>query len=621
MSPRQTPPPPDPIILRSWVKSKLNVVPSTYSEYEEGMRAIKKQIQQDFFPQYHSLVMQAFYQEFYSIEVGSGEAGDKLWARWRENHRKELENSRRSSSIYSTADIEDVISDPQYSEPTSLQDRRAALVIPAGASQSIDATRERQMRTSVLISEAEIKLLKNRDSNYWGDLAIPVLPQVTGKAKIVYIPSKSARNTVNMENQQLSDPSIGVRPLSRQEPSRGVRRNSLPALTSQSDDASAVRDIATSILIPEKYPKTKKVKGASGEHPSTTEVIQSAPLHPLTTPLSFQGPKSDRSFPGGAVTPVDSARHLHGDYERSFSGDTPYNFTSAFGRSEKVHLDSTKNWGTENTYSHSEQSFPGSPNVETPEGTAKRREGRGLKAINSPHLANNHPSPSNRTKLAIRTENSGLGISWGDYGVPLHEVNQGHGTLGTRSPVVSFVASPTTETPVIEEGGSYQFRQPQMAKMPLEYPVPILKSPRKDLPPQLHGLPENSYSSKFEDTDSHQIANENAEIFDTPHQLSSRESVGCSSNDHVRRDVGVPDSEVVFGKTEVSHLLTIPQALHARETLQDSKLLSPLNKYQYLQRDQFLSNSAPVTRNNSTETPRTEEINEASGYPGVSQKL
>lgn len=625
-SPRQSPQPPDSAMVRSWVKDKLNTIPSTYSKYDEGMRAIKIQIQQDFFPEYQNLVMQAFYQEFYAIEVVSGETGERLWARWKANHRMQLERYRHTSSIYSTADIEDAV-DSRHPEALTSQNRKAILDVLAGHDQSAGATIERQKRTSVLISEAEAKLLNNRDSNYWGDLAIPVFSQTVGKAKIVYIPPKSARNTVSIEKLQLSiDQSVLAGTLNRHEPNGNLRRNSLPAHTSLIDgsDAKAIVKKEPTQFRSNAPLSVAGVKGTTYEHVAAGSIT--VPLQQSVAALSVKKPYGNDLFlPYPDSTPMSDAtiESTRSRFERMFQGDVTHaSSTDTFGRSTKIRHNFSSYGGPEGACNHSERSYPGTtPTGGDFRGTTKRQEADCLKTPNCPYSVGVHLSPSNNTGLAVRTgDSNALGIHLG--GGCLHEVHQGHGTLGIRSPaVVSMMASPATVSFVTGGGGLYPVGNPQTTKRPTERLAPTPPSSREHSPFPFYELPEGSYSGGSGYSSSDSRAGGSAEAFYPFGLPSAREYHDHSPSDRTWRGLG-PQNGTMYAGTESSHISKTPEATHTQEPLWHGKSLTSFGQYQPSPYDQLVSNSAPATRSNSSETSRIEEeLNATTSYPGATPKL
>lgn len=591
-------------MLRSWVKNKLAVIPSTYSKYDEGMQAIKEQIQQDFFPQYHSLVMQAFYQEFYAIGVGSGETGEKLWARWRATHRDESEINRRSSSVYSTADIEDAVADPQYPEPSSLQSRRAALTIPAGVGRSIDAAKERQIRTSVLISEAEAKLLQNRDSNYWGDLAIPAMPQTSGKAKIVYIPSKSARNTVNIEGPGPSaDSNTSMKILSRSESNGSYRRNSLPTRTS--DDDNVARDIIRNISELETRSKARGAKSTASTQHSPAAILYSkdAAVHLPTAQLSLKKSYDDKSLLKNISASASTTRS-HND----LSADD----TGTFGRNTKRRAGSNDPRGAESAYSRSEQSYPYTPTTgDIFSDATKHREGMGLRMIDSPLSVSPHLLPTEGSELASRNNGDGLGIRWRGHVLPVHKVYQGQGMLGTRTPVVSFMASPNVESPTtptaMEEGKLYPPSQLWAIKQPQEYPIPTPPISRQSSPLSFYNISESNYSSSSRGSNNYLRNDQDSEDFNDYHQLPARDYSGHPLSSRAGRDAIIENGRTMFLNTETPRFQAAPENLSPKDPRLQGKSAPSLIQYQRRLHNKLLSNSAPATRNNSAEILRAEE--------------
>lgn len=587
---------PDSVILRSWVKSKLDTIPYTYSKYEEGMQAIKNQIQQDFFPEHHSHVMQAFYQEFYaSIGVISGETGEGLWARWRANPRMEVEHCRRISSLYGIADIED----PQLVS----QDRKAALDILAGISQSVDTARERQIRTSVLISEAEAKLLHNRNSNYWGDLAIPVLPQTADKAKIVYIPPKSARNTLSIENQQLGiDPTILVRSLSRHKPNRSLRRNSLPSPI----DGSNAKSIAGGLSVHSNAPPSvANVKDSASLHAAAGDA--SVTIQKSVVPLDAKNTHGGNFFlPYSESAPIafTAGATFESPYNRpeksSRAGVTYSNTTSTFGRSTKIRPDFSLRGTSEDTnplpYTLVARGTSG--------GTTERQEVTGIKLLDTLHPGGVRVSPSENIGLAVRRDDNVLGIHL--EGVPLHEVHQGHGTLGIRSPVVSMMASPTAVSFATGERDTlYQVKTPQTIKKSMERLAPTPPSTREHSPFPFYEFPESAYSGSSRDSSNDSGAR------------STRESYGRSLS---IRDLDLQNG-IVRVRAEGSYPSKTLENSHTQESLRHGEDSTSLNQYQPTSYEQVVSNSTPVTRNNSTETSHIEELDVTNSYTGVTPKL
>lgn len=590
----------DPVVARSWVKNKLNTIPFTYSKYDEGMQAIKDQIKQDFVPKYHSRVMQAFYQEFYAIGVVSGETGERLWARWGASHRAQVEHCRRTSSIYTTEDIEDTTD-----QASASQNRRVAF---GETSQSVDIARKRQIRTSLLVSEAEAKLLQNRDSNYWGDLAIPLLPQAAGKAKIVYIPPKSARNTVSIENQQPSiDPTILVRTLSRHQPNGGSRRNSLPTSTSLIDgsDTEAI---------------TKKIPIYSNALLSLAGVRVTTDPHavvgnkniPLPQFVDIREPYGDDFFlpysDFSLIAPISvpTSEDPHSRSEKKFQdGITHTSVDDTLGRGTEA----PPKFTPDGTSSHSERSSPYTP-ITGGGGITKRREATALKLLNFPYLGGIHLSPSRNIGPAMSTDNS-LGIHL--EGIPLHEVSQGHGTLGTRSPVVSMMASPTNVSFVTGgEGGLYPIGNPQMTKRPIENLVPTTPSSREHSPLSFYEFPESSHSGSSGDSNDDPGASGGS-----PHQPTARENYGWPPSNRDRRDLYLQNG--MSAGAEGSYISKTPGV---QVSPWHGNPPPPPNQYQISPYDQIASNSAPVTRNNSTEISRVEqELNATISYPGVTPKL
>lgn len=580
-------------MVRSWVKDKLNTIPFTYSKYDEGMQAIKDQIKQDFVPEYHSRVMQAFYQEFYAIGVVSGETGERLWARWGASHRAQVEHCRRTSSIYTTEDIED-----STDQPSAPQNRRVAF---GGTSQSVDIARKRQIRTSVLVSEAEAKLLQNRDSNYWGDLAIPLLPQAAGKAKIVYIPPKSARNTVSIENQQPNiDPAILARTLSRHQPNRSSRRNSLPTRTSLID-GSGMRAI------------TKKMPTYSDAPLSLVGVGVTTDLHttvgskraPLPQSVDIREPYGDGFLPYSDFS-VPTSEDPHSRSERSFQdGATHTSIVDTLGQGTEVRLKFTP----EGTPSHSERSSPYTPITGgAVGGIAKRREAAALRSPNFPYPGGIHLSPSENIRLA-RTDNS-FGIHL--KGIPLHEVHQGYGTLGIRSPVVSMMASPTNVSSVAGEGGLYPSGNPRMTKRPMEHLVPTTPSSQEHSPLPFYEFPESSHSG----SSGHSNNDTGARGYPS-HRPTTRGNYGWSPSNCNGRDSYLQNG-IMSARAEGSYISKTPEV---QVPPWHGNLPAPPDQYQ-LPYDQIASNSAPVTRNNSAETSRVElEPGATISYPGVTPKL
>lgn len=591
---------PDSVILRSWVKSKLDTIPYTYSKYEEGMQAIKNQIQQDFFPEHHSHVMQAFYQEFYaSIGVISGETGEGLWARWRANPRMGVEHCRRISSLYSIADIEDAIG----LQPVS-QDRKAALDILAGISQSVDAARERQIRTSILISEAEAKLLQNRNSNYWGDLAIPVLPQTVGKAKVVYIPPKSTRNTVSIENQQLGiDPTILARSLSRHEPNRSLRRNSLPSLI----DGSSARSIAGGSSVHSNAPlPIANVKDSTSLHAAAGDA--SITIQKSVVPLDAKNTHGGNFFlPYSESAPIafTSGATFESPYNRpekySREGATYSNATSTFGRSTKIRPDFSLRGTPEGTNSPPYTLVTRG----TSGGTTERRGVTGIKQLDTLHPGGVRVSPSENIGIAVRSDDNTLGIHL--EGVPLHEVHQGHGTLGIRSPVVSMMASPTTVSLATGEGDTlYQAKIRRAVKKSMECLTPTPPSSREHSPFPFYEFPESAYSGSSRDSSNGSGAR------------STRESYGRSLSN---RDLDLQNGIIRAGAGS-SYASKTPENSHTQESLWHGEGSTSLTQYHPTPYDQFVSNSTPVTRGNSTETSHIEdELNVTDSYTGVTPKL
>lgn len=585
--PRQNPLP-DSVILRSWVKNKLDTVPSTYKKYDEGMQAIKNQIQQDFFPEHHSYVMQAFYQEFYAaIGVVSGETGEGIWARWRANHRVGVQN-RRISSLYSTADIEDGI-DP----PSAFQNRRATSGILAGISQGMDAARERQIRNSVLISEAEAKLLQNRNSNYWGDLAIPVLPQTAGKAKIVYIPPKSARNTVNIENQQLSiDPTILARSLS-------LRRNSLPAPTSLIGGPNA-RAIAKKILIhSDDLLSVANLSGSASLYAAAEDA--NITLQKSVVPLGTYDGNFLLHSSGSAPIALTSAATSESPCSRSESssreGVTYTSATGTFGRSTKIRPDFSPH-GTPEDF-HSPPHTP--PTRGTPGSITKRRGVAGLKLLDALYPGDVRVSPGEEIGHAVRSDGDVLEIHL--EGVPLHEVHQGHGALGTRSPVVSMMASPTSLSFVIGEGDIlYQAKIPRPIKKPVES-LGSTPPSSQDSPFHFYELPESAYSGSSGGSNNGLGAR------------STREHYGLSLGN---RDLDFQD-EIICERAESSYTPKTLENSYTQEPLWHEKNSTYLNQYQPTPCDQSPRNSTPVTR---TETSHIEgELDTTNSHLGVTPKL
>lgn len=585
--PRQNPLP-DSVILRSWVKNKLDTIPSTYNKYDEGMQAIKNQIQQDFFPEHHSYVMQAFYQEFYAIGVVSGETGEGIWARWRANHRTGVENCRPISSLYSTTDIEDAI-DP----PSAFQNRRATLGVLAGISQGMDAVMERQIRTSVLISEAEAKLLQNRNSNYWGDLAIPVLPQIAGKAKIVYIPPKSARNTANIGNQQLSiDPTILARSLS-------LRRNSLPAPTSLIDGSSA-RSIAKKTSIHSDTPlSVANVRDSASLYVAAGDA--NVTLQQSVVPLgtydgNFLLHSSDSALTSAAASESQCSRSESSSREGVACTST----TGTFGRSTKIRPSFSPHRTPEDSHPH--------PHAPTTRGTAggikKRRGVAGPKLLDTLYPGDIRISPSEEIGHAVRSDDDVLEIHLD--GVPLHEVHQGHGALGTRSPVVSMMASPTSLSFVVGEGDIlYQAKIPRPIKKPAENLAPTAPSSQEHSPFHFYELPESNYSGSPEGSNNGLGAR------------STRENYGLSLSS---QDLDF-QNEIICERAKNSTSKTLENS-HTQEPLWPEKTPTYLNQYQPTSYDQSPRNSAPVTRNNNTEASHIErELDTANSYPGVTPKL
>lgn len=583
---------PDSVILRSWVKNKLDTIPSRYNKYDEGMQAIKNQIRQDFFPEHHSYVMQAFYQEFYAaIGIVSGETGEGIWARWRENHRMGVENCRRISRLYSTADIEDAI-DP----PSASQNKRATSGILAGISQGMDAARERQIRTSALISEAEAKLLQNRNSNYWGDLAIPVLPRTAGKAKIVYIPPKSARNTVSIENQQLSiDPTILARSLS-------IRRNSLPAPTSLIDGSSA-RSIAKKISIhSDALLSVGDVRDSANLH--VTAGDSNVTLQQSVVPLSTYDGNFLLHSSGSAPITLTSAAASESPCSRSESssreGVTYTSATGTFGRSTKIRPDFSPHGTPEDSHSR-----PDTPTTRgTPRSIIKRRGVAGLKLLDPPYPGGVRVSPSEEIGHAVRGDDDVLEIHL--EGVPLHEVHQGHGTLGTRSPVASMMASPTSLSFAIGEGDIlYQAKIPRPIKKPVESLASTPPS-QEHSPLHFYELPESAYSG------SSGGSNNGSGV------RSTREHYGLSLGS---RDLDF-QNKIICESAESSYTSKILENSDTQEPFRPEKNSTYLNQYQPAPYDQSPSNGTPVTYNNSTETSHIEgELDTTNSYLGVTPKL
>lgn len=599
---------PDSVMLRSWVKHKLDTIPSTYSKYVEGMQAIRDQIEQDFFPEYHSHVMQAFYQEFYAIGVVSGETGEMLWARWGANHRMQVGNCCRTSSIYTTADIEDDIDQASTSRSGG-----AALGTLAGTSERVDTALSRQLRTSVLVSEAEAKLLQNRDSNYWGDLAIPVLSQASGKAKIVYIPPKSARNTVSIENQQLSiDPPIQIRALSQHQPNGSFRRNSMPACISLIDGPGAkeiVKKISTHSDAPLSVVDVKvttSVRTAAGSNIFLPQSVAPLGVRELYDD-SFCLPYSNSTF----IAPTSGATSEgpRSCYDKPIQDDVTYTSADTL-RSTKIRPDFTP----EGTYSYSERSSSYTPVTGGASGgVTKCREAVGLKLLDSPYPGSVRLSPGKKIGLTVRTDNA-LGVHLG--GVHLHEVHQGYGTLGIRSPVVSMTASPNTVSFIMREGGLHPVREPRKTKEPIEHLVPTPPSSQEHLPFLFYEFPENSHSGSSRSSNNDSKASRSAEIFDPPYQPADREYHSPSS--HTGRDLGLQNG-TMCARAEGSY---ISETLETQEPPWHGKSPTSPNQYQFSLYNQIVSNSAPVTRNNSAENSRAEEEFDATiSCPGVTPKL
>lgn len=579
----------DPVMVRSWVKNKLNTIPFTYSKYDEGMQAIKDQIKQDFVPEYHSHVMQAFYQEFYTIGVVSGETGERLWARWGASHRVQVEHCHRTSSIYTTEGIEDATDQALASQNGGVAFGRT--------SQNVDIARKRQIRTSVLVSEAEAKLLQNRDSNYWGDLAIPLLPQAAGKAKIVYIPPKSARNTVSIEAQQSTiDPTIPARTLSRYQPNGGSRRNSLPTRTSLID-GSGMRAVIKKI--PTNSDAPLSLAGAGVTTDLHTAVGDEKV--PLPQSVDIREPYGDDFFFPYSDFSVPTSEDPHSCSERSFQDGVTH--TSV------VDTEVRPEFTPEGTLSHSERSSPYTSRGAFG-GIIKHQEAAALKSLNFPYPGGIHLSPTENIGLAMRTDNSpGIHLK----GIPLHEVHQGHGTLGIRSPVVSMMASPTNVLSVTGGGGLYPIGDSRMTKRPMEHLVPTTPSSREHSPLPFYEFPGSSHSG------SSGYSNNDPGARGYPsHRPTARKNHGWSPSNLNGRDLCL-QNEIMSARAEGSY---ISKPLEVQVPPWHGNTPASPNQYQLSPCDQIASNSAPVTRNNSAETSRVEQEPDATiSYPGVTPKL
>lgn len=149
--------------LQSWIKNKLDTIPSRYSEYDEGMQIIKDAIQQEFAPRHQGIVMLALSKEFYTMGISTTDTGAEIWSRWRYKPQNQI---------------------PEESSTTGNNLSRGSLAAQAKS----------EDENSEFNAEGVSQALPNSDANYWGDLVTPARPQTHTRAKVVYIRSKSPKS-------------------------------------------------------------------------------------------------------------------------------------------------------------------------------------------------------------------------------------------------------------------------------------------------------------------------------------------------------------------------------------------------------------------------------------------
>lgn len=149
--------------LQSWIKDKLDTIPSRYSEYDEGMQIIKDAIQQEFASRHQGIVMLALSKEFYTMGVSTTDTGAEIWSRWRYKPQNQI---------------------PEESSTTENNLSKGSLA----------AQEKSKDENSEINAEGVSQVLPNSDTNYWGDLVTPARPQTHTRAKVVYIRSKSPKS-------------------------------------------------------------------------------------------------------------------------------------------------------------------------------------------------------------------------------------------------------------------------------------------------------------------------------------------------------------------------------------------------------------------------------------------
>lgn len=608
--------PPDSATLRVWAKDKLSIIPAMYSRYDGGMKAIKEFIHQDFPPRYHSAAMQAFYKEFYAVGASSAGTGAELWAHWRDRHRKQVSDFH-TPATYSTAEIRDATTDPQHQELSIVQDRRVALDLPTGTSRSPGATKERQLRTSALISEAEIKLLQNRDSNYWGDLATPVWPQSAGKAKVVFIRPKSTRPDVSDQNQY-ADPDYMIGALSKQETQGIHRRNSLPALrTSLIDDPNAVGGITensnlgilqTSSEVPQSAIKLQKPWVTAHDTDIPRVIPSVAPLNPK------------RQYGGNLFSPSTSSFGLPDKSSPRIRA--PANSINTFGSGTGIHLNPSGEGKSKNLHSWSERSFQNTPVTGSTFGdTTKHPKRTNLKRADAPETKNTYSPPCKNKSSMTKTDDNIYETNWRSHGLPVHEVYQGHGMMGLHSPVESFMASLNSDSNTTEEVKFVQIRKPRAPGKFLEQLSPIPIPTRESSPSSIYSTPESNYASGFNFSHNDERINTNEQALETFHQSQSNNiDIQMPSRSH-RQDMAYqfPGNNL---RSLKGVLPKTPNASSTEKSPWQDKPLHPRRHHNRSAGSQTVSNNAPATRNNSAGAIQPiENLDRAPTHIGVEKKL
>lgn len=197
---------PNSAIILAYIQQKLRILPSLYSTYEAGIRAVFDLVDQDFEPNQRPLVMGLFWEVFYGLHADKeyvGNAGSTdVWAQWREECQIHLTNYLMSQDVA-----------PQYTNTST----------PSNAiySAKVDNTPRKPQSNNARDSDVGCNNLS---------FGTP-FPTHCGRARLVDIPPYGSRSHLDVTSDSMLDispiPELDILPEIRAESRQKWRRNSL----------------------------------------------------------------------------------------------------------------------------------------------------------------------------------------------------------------------------------------------------------------------------------------------------------------------------------------------------------------------------------------------------------